>query len=84
MDIVSVKVPSGSRWHTQNRIILGGFVYSGAVYKGVDNSSQVVITPGWKEQGRRSYQTQEGRELGREGWLSVERTASSRPLNLEV
>lgn len=57
MDIVSVGVPSGSRWQIQNRMILGGFVYNGAIYKGPDNSSQVVISSGWKEWGEgRGYQ----------------------------
>ena len=41
--------PSASRWHPQNRIILGEFIYNGAVYKGVEDNSWVVITPGWKE-----------------------------------
>lgn len=79
-DIVSVEVPSGSRWHIQNRIIWGEFIYDIA-YKGVDNSSQVVITRDWKEWGRRAIRTQEGREL--EGWPSVKGTASPRQLDLE-
>ena len=60
--------PSGSRWHPQNRIILGEFIYNGAVYKGVDDHS-CVISPGWKEEGSRGYHNPGG-EKARDGGMT--------------
>ena len=32
---VSVRVPTGNKWHTQIRTVLGRFIYKGTNYKGV-------------------------------------------------